>query len=102
MRFLVTTKYSHPVPADQFPILQPAMQEWADTYRKSGQVEQIWAFAGINGGGAILNVDSLEELSDIMAVFPMGDWTDIQVYGLSDFDHMLGTGRRMLEEMQAR
>jgi muconolactone delta-isomerase len=66
--------------------LTQAMKQWADTHRASGKIEQIWNFAGLQGGGGIANVESHEELAAIMAGFPFGPFSKIEVYALSDLD----------------
>jgi muconolactone delta-isomerase len=93
MRFLIVTKAIHPLPVEHAPMLAEAMQTWADTHRASGKMEQIWAFAGLPSGCGILNVDSHEELDDIMLGFPFANWSDTQVYVLSDIDHTMASFR---------
>ncbi len=99
MRFLVITKGNHPLPMEQAGMITEAMQQWADTHRASGKMEQIWAFAGLPGGGGILNVDSHEELDDIMAAFPFGNWSETQIYPISDIDHTIATFRQIAAQM---
>ena len=61
--------------------------QWVSALKETGKLEQSWSFAGLKGGGAILNVDSLEELDSIMGGFPLSPVTEIQVYGLADLEN---------------
>lgn len=63
------------------------MQGWIGKYK--AQFEQVWTFAGVSGGGGVLNVSSLEELDQIMTEFPFGPFSDTQVYGLLDLPESL-------------
>jgi muconolactone delta-isomerase len=84
---------------EQAPMITEAMQQWSDTHRKSGKAEQIWGFAGLPGGGGILNVDSNEELDAIMSSFPFANWSDTQIYPIVDIDNTLAMFRNMLAQM---
>jgi len=52
--------------------------------RYKDKTEQDWAFAGLSGGGAILNVDSHEELDKIMGEFPFGPFSEVTVLPMTD------------------
>ncbi len=95
MRFLVITKSSGPAPPD--PSLVDAMNAWLDEHDE--KMEQSWSFAGLNGGGGILNVESLEELDDIMAAFPFGQFSTVEVYGLADLSRSLENLRTLMSRM---
>ena len=95
MRFLVVTKSRTPAPPD--PSIVDAMTAWLDQHES--KMEQSWSFAGLNGGGGILNVESLEELDDIMAGFPFGQFSTIEVYGLADLRRSLGNTRTLMSQM---
>lgn len=99
MRFLVTTKSTSPFPPEMAMGMVEAMKQWAGTHRQSGKMEQIWAFAGSNGGGGILNVDSHEELDAIMAGFPFGPFSQIDVYPLADIDASLESFTKVIQQM---
>ncbi len=66
-----------------------ALLGWAQKYRASGKLERMWNFAGLQGGGGILNVDSHEELEAIMNEFPLGPFMEIEITPLSDLDKAL-------------
>ena len=89
MRFLVVSKGRDPVPPEMaVPMLQ-MFQGWLAEHRASGKLEQAWSFAGQTGGGGIANVDSHEELDAMMATWPFGQTSDVDVYALADIDSIL-------------
>lgn len=81
--------------------LTQAMKQWVAEHRGSGKLEQIWGFAGISGGGGVLNVASHEELDRIMIRFPFGAWSHIEVYALTDIDETIAEYERFTNEMIA-
>jgi muconolactone delta-isomerase len=86
MRFLIVTQQQSPIPPDMALGMIEGMKQWTSAHRQSGKIEQTWSFAGLGGGGGILNVDSHEELDAIMAGFPFGPFSKIEVYALADLD----------------
>ncbi len=99
MRFLVVTKANQPPPPEMAMGLVDAMSEWARKHTTSGKIEQIWGFAGIQSGGGITNVNSLEELDAIMAEFPFGPFSDIEIYGLVDLGTALKNAKQAMQAM---
>ena len=95
MRFLVTTLPRHPIPPEVALGLVQAMKAFAERYKD--KTEQNWAFAGIAGGGAILNVDSHEELDKIMGEFPFGPFSKVEIRALADLSISLDNATRQLE-----
>ncbi len=98
MRFLVITRGREAVPPEMGMAMMQMMQGWLAEHRGSGKLEEAWSFAGLVGGGGIVNVDTLEELDAMMASFPFGQTSDLQVFGLADLDEGLANG---LAQMQA-
>jgi muconolactone delta-isomerase len=86
MRFLVVTNQRQAAPPEMMLPLVQAMKEWLAEHRTSGKLVEVWNFAGIAGGGGIVEVDSHEELEVIMGAFPLGPFSDIEAYALSDVD----------------
>jgi len=82
-------------------IMVEGMKQWLGAHRASGKMEQVWNFAGINGGGGILNVDSHEELDAIMTGFPFGPYSQTDVYALSDIDAGLENLTQLIQQMTA-
>ena len=71
------------------PGLMDAMTAWTNKHTESGKFEASWAFAGRAGGGGIVNVDSLEELDAMMAEFPIGPFSEVEVHALVDLNESL-------------
>lgn len=101
MRFLVVTENRTPVPPEMALPMMQMMQAWTAEHLASGKLEQTWSFAGITGGGGILNVDSHEELDAIMGGFPFGQHSTITVYALADLDASLRDGITRIEGIMA-
>ena len=99
MRFLVVTRANAPLPPEMALGLVEAMKQWAAAQRQSGKLEQVWSFAGLNGGGGILDVGSHEELDAIMAAFPFGPFSHIDVYPLADLDASLQSFATVIQQM---
>lgn len=91
MRFLVVTTGRESAPPEMGLGMLQMAQAWIAEHTASGKMEQVWSFAGMPGGGGILNVDSLEELDSIMIGFPLGQVSNISVYPLTDLDQSLET-----------
>lgn len=80
-------------------MMMQAMRAWVDEHRSAGRLETVFGFAGVPGGGAIASVDSLEELDGMMAGFPFGGFSDIDVYGLVDIDGALDRFDEAMQKM---
>ncbi|MCC6382404.1 MAG: hypothetical protein IT304_07830 [Dehalococcoidia bacterium] len=101
MKFLVVTRATAPLPPEMAQTLVGAMKQWASAHRSSGKMEQIWSFAGMGGGGGVLNVSSHEELDAIMSGFPFGPFSQIDVYPLADLDAGLENFSKSIAQMMA-
>jgi muconolactone delta-isomerase len=101
MRFLIVTQASSPFPPDMAMALVQGMKQWAATHTASGKMEQIWSFAGLPGGGGILNVDSHEELDAIMSGFPFANFSKIEIYPLADLNAGLDNFAQAIQQMMA-
>jgi muconolactone delta-isomerase len=80
------------------PLLE-AMRAWAKQGLASKKLEQVWSFAGIPGGGGIVNVASLEELDALMTESPLSQFSDTQIYALTDLDKALNNALGALKRM---
>ncbi len=98
MRFLVTGKNKFPMPPEMVPALVDATIAWAKKYTGNGKLEQLWGVAGVAAGGGIANVNSADELDAIMTEFPLGPFTKIEVYPLTD---LAGSMERLKKAIQA-
>lgn len=101
MRFLVTSKSISPFPMEAALGMTEAMSQWVEKYQAGGQMEQVWAFAGTQGGGGILNVETPEELDDIMTEYPFAPFSQIDVYPLSDLKRSLEKNKEFIGAMMA-
>ena len=99
MRYLIVTEQTTPIPPDMVLGLFAAMKAFSARYMAAGKIEQSWSFAGLSGGGAILNVGSPEELDEIMAEFPFGPFSDRKIYSLVDLNKSLDTASKAFEAM---
>lgn len=99
MQFLVITRQSSPPPLELLPPLMEAMEGWVAEQRAAGRVKSMWAFAGIPGGGGLVEVASHEELDEVMIGFPLAPWSNIEVLAVSDLDHNLKVNQAMLQRM---
>ena len=84
MRYLVTSTSQFQVPPEHASELMDALHRWERKYRESGHIEQAWANAGGDGGGAIVNVSSHDELDAMMVEFPLSPFSRIHVQPLAD------------------
>ena len=99
MKFLVITKSKAPFPPEMALGLVEAMEGWVQKYKSSGKIEQVWSFAGLQGGGGIVTVNSLEELDAIMNEFPFGPFSDTEILGLADLQAGLQNMKQMIQAM---
>lgn len=99
MRFLVVTKSNSPIPPEMALPIFEATSVWAQQHTASGKMEQIWSFAGLPGGGGILNVDSPEELDEIMTAFPLSPFSTTEIYSLVDVEPSLQRVRNAIQAM---
>ena len=102
MKFLVITIQKQPPPPEILPMLTEATVQWIAEAKKTGKMEALYSIAGQPGGMGIGNVDSLEELDDIIQGMPMNPFSNVQVYPLSDVDHAMATMREQVKKMGAQ
>lgn len=100
MRFLALSKTREAMPPEVAPMLVEAMRTWLDEHRGSGALVDVWSFAGLPGGGGILEVDSTEQLDAVMSAFPFGPFSDMEIYPLSDIDASLTNLATAIESRQ--
>jgi muconolactone delta-isomerase len=97
MKFLIVSKNKHMLPPEMAPALIDATLSWLEKY--SGKIEQAWAFAGQQGGGGIVNVESLEELDNIQIEFPLGPFSELKVYPLVDIENSFKHQKQVIQAM---
>ncbi|MCL5735168.1 MAG: muconolactone Delta-isomerase family protein [Actinobacteria bacterium] len=99
MRFLIIVKNKFPLPPDAAAAIFDAMIGWIDGNTKNGKMEQAWGFAGVQAGGGILSVESLQELDAIMTEMPFGPFSKVEVHGLTDAKEALTHGKEVVSMM---
>lgn len=99
MKFLIVSKPKHMVPPEFTLPLIDAFIAFLDKYGAAGKLESAWSFAGTQGGGGIANVDSVEELDAIMAEYPFGPFSEIEVYPLADLKASLQQSKQVAQMM---
>ena len=101
MKFLTIIIQKQPPPPEIMPALIEATIKWMAWAKGSGKFDVIYSIAGQPGGLGIANVDSLEELNDIIAGYPMTPFCNVQTIPLSDVDQALATQRELVKKMAA-
>ena len=102
MRFLVIAKNRTPLPPGLAVPLLEAMERFVDTGLENGTTEQVFSLAGYAGGGAILNVESHEQLDTIMSQYPLGPFSNTEVYALGDLHHSLAESKKAAQQITAQ
>ena len=97
MKILVIVKNRHPMPLEAIPSLMDGALAWKRKYE--GKMDQLFAFAGMQAGGGIVNVDSAEELDTIIAELPMAPFSDIEIYPLTDLEGVWQLRKQIAEAM---
>jgi hypothetical protein len=95
MRFLVISKPKFPVPMEQLPMMMQGFAAWRARYR--AQSDGFWFFAGDGGGAGVLNVPDEMTLFRIMAEYPFGLTSDVEVRAIVDGDWALAQWQEMLK-----
>jgi muconolactone delta-isomerase len=102
MKFLITQESKYPIPPEISSRVLEGMMAWLDKYQRQGKLEASWSIAGRQAGGGILNVNSLEELDEIMTQNPLAPFSDVRAEPLSDARESLQRGLKIMEEMFRR
>ena len=75
--------------------LVQAMKSFSERYRAKTELD--WAFAGLSGDGAIVNVDSHEELDQMLSEFPFGPFSEMKVMAITELSTSMDNLARTLE-----
>ncbi len=102
MEFLIITKQSTTPPLEMVVPLLEAAQDWVGQLRASGKLKAAWGFAGTQNGCGVLEVDSHEELDELMARFPFAPFSSIEVIALTDLDRSLETAKAVSQQLLER
>jgi muconolactone delta-isomerase len=84
MKFVINSKPRFQVPPEMILPLIDAFSAFVSKYTESGNIQESWSFAGTQGGGALIEVDSHEQLDAINAENPFAPFSDIEVHAVVD------------------
>jgi muconolactone delta-isomerase len=101
MKFVMISKPKHRVPPELSISLIDALIAYIDKYSKSGHFEDVWSFVGNQGGAAVLVADSFEELDGMVAEYPLGPFSDTEVYPVIDTAEALQRIKAMIQARMA-
>ena len=99
MRFVVITEPKHMAPPEMIPMLIDAMQGWLEKYKDN--LVEVWSSAGRPGGGGIAEVDSHEELDQMMIEFPFGPFSEIHISPVVELSESLHKVKAHFEAVAA-
>lgn len=99
MKFMVMPMQTRTVPPELMSTLVEVTAEWMGWAKKSGKFDCIYCISGQPGGIGIVNVNSLEELNDVVSGYPMTPFCEVGVYPLSDIDQAMSALREQVKKM---
>ncbi len=99
MRFLVVSKQKYMVPPEVQLALFDGSLAWLKKYKANGKLEHGWGFAGMPAGAGVVNVNSLEELSQISNELPLNAAAEIEIYPLIDIEEQINNAKKALSSM---
>ncbi len=59
-------------------------KEWMEKKMEEGKIAMAYALSGEHASCIVFDVDSLEELDDLLLEYPLSPYSAIEIYGLSD------------------
>ena len=99
MRFLVMLNQKYMVPPEVQVGLMDGSIAWARKYTASKKIEQSWGFAGMPAGGGVLDVNSIEELNQIMAELPLGAVSETEIRPIMDMEEAINQAKKAMMSM---
>jgi hypothetical protein len=100
MKFLVILHLKDSInllPLDKRAEIQTASFAFIDKYRKSGKLKENYFTTDMQGGVALWEVASPEEVGRLTLEYPLSPFTEFDNYPLVEYD----VGRKMVQEMMA-
>jgi muconolactone delta-isomerase len=98
MKFLViVTPRPVPLPPNVIADLLTAQKDWLKQRIADGTVETLYGFVG-GGGIGIANVDSHEQMNELLVSSPAFPITDFEVKPIGDFETTLDAGVAALRQ----
>ncbi len=89
----------HPMPPEIAAGVFEATIQWHKNLMDSGKGEVSWGVAGQPIGLDVVNVDSLEELDEIVNAFPLAPFGDMEVLPLIDMAESLERTKQAVQAM---
>ncbi|HEY8475752.1 MAG TPA: muconolactone Delta-isomerase family protein [Chloroflexota bacterium] len=86
MRFLIHSQPRVGANEELVAQLYPKAVEWLKARKSEGKLEAVYSFADRPGGVSIANVQSLEELNDLIQDYPLFPVSDLEAMPLIDFE----------------
>jgi len=89
MKFLIISRTKDAfltLPQERQTELLTAALSWIEKYRKAGKCKEIYWIPGWNRSVVIWEAESGEDAARTTAENPMGPYTDMEAYALSDWD----------------
>jgi muconolactone delta-isomerase len=98
MKFLVmVTPRQVPLPPNLLADLLSAQKDWLKQRRADGTVESLYGFVG-GGGIGIVNVDSHEQMHELLVSSPAFPISDFEVRAIGDFETTIDAGIAALRQ----
>lgn len=97
MKFLVHWRM-RPSPASEVHKLLPKDLKFCQDLMKQGKLKASYVLAGRPEGYEVFDVQSSEEMHEIVLRAPFGPFLDFEVWPTVDFDFSLNTLKAVLEE----
>ncbi len=102
MKFVINSKPRFQAPPEMIIPLIDAFVAYISKYTESGNIQESWSFAGTQGGGALIEVDSHEQLDAINAENPFAPFSEIEVLAVVDLvESVKGFKQVALARMEA-
>jgi hypothetical protein len=88
MRFVVIDRGPRfQLPLEEFPSTWQRFVDWRERYR--GKMESFEFFLGGGGGFGVVDVDSAEELQQMLIEYPFNMYDEVEVRAIADGDASL-------------
>ncbi len=89
------------LPPERALSLIDAAQAWVAEHCAAGRIHALWSFAGMIGAVGVAEVESPDELDEMMTSFPFPSLSNVEVIALSDMDRNVANGKAQMERMMA-
>lgn len=97
MKFVIYSSPRFQPPPDMILPMIDAFGAYLAKYKASGHIQEMWSYAGTQGGGALLEVDSHQELDAIMAENPFAPFSAIEVHAVVDMEESINLFKQIAQ-----